>query len=547
MKGYLFISNGVKPGLIIDKKTYVDIESFSYSAIDAVHRMGYKIYRGYNVSNPELLHCNQYDITYYDQHIYRNIFAFRDNYKAYKNLCGFLRKHSDIEVIHCNTPIGGILGRICGHKFHKKVIYTAHGFHFYKGASLLNWLIYYPIEKFLAKWTDVIITINKEDYLEAQQILFAKRGKAYYVPGVGVDTSKFKDIAVTSPNIREELQLDENAIVVVAVGRLDMNKNNATIIKAIAKTNCKNLHLIVCGEGNQRGNLECLIAELGVQDRIHLQGNRCDVPAIYHMSDIFVLASFREGLSRSIMEGMISGLPCVVTGIRGNRELITPDKGGILVNPQSVDEFALAFEKLAGSKVIREQYGSYNKEKVEEFSIEASKKAFYEIFQQENSMKNQYICKKVCFFDLVSYHSVSKILMACGKDMAEKYGLHHWENSSLKAFLIVCYLSLKNDIWLVKDKAGSKIATFQTKKTKKGFHFGKLATDPVFAGKGIGSFCMAKIESLAVELGCNNVYMEVYIKSEHAQDFYLHRGYTLCGETESLRYKEQIFSKQLII
>ncbi len=158
-------------------------------------------------------------------------------------------------------------------------------------------------------------------------------------------------------------------------------------------------------------------------------------------------------------------------------------------------------------------------------------------------MENQYKCNKVKKLDLITYHKISKILIACGKDMSQKYCLHHWDNSYLKTFLVVCYLSLKNDVWIVKNVDKNIVATFQTNKTAQGFHFGKLATDPAFSGKGIGSFCMNTIESLAQQAGCSKVYMEVYDKSKHAIDFYLHRGYEKCGETESLKYKEYIFSK----
>ncbi len=158
---------------------------------------------------------------------------------------------------------------------------------------------------------------------------------------------------------------------------------------------------------------------------------------------------------------------------------------------------------------------------------------------------NQYTCTKVGFANLAAYHGITKVLMACGKDMAEKYGLHHWHNGYLKTYLIVCYLSLKNDVWIVQSENDEIVATFQTNITPTGFHFSKLATSPVFAGKGIGSFCMNYIERLAVESGCRRVYMEVYDKSRHAVDFYLHRGYVQYGETESLKYKEYIFSKQL--
>lgn len=382
MKGFLFISNGAKPAKKIDHPCEIDIGSFSYPAIDAANNKGYKLYLGYNVDHPEYLKCKQYDITYYNQDIYRNVFALKDNIKAYKSLCKFLDNHHDIEVINCNTPIGGVIGRICGHKYKKKVIYTVHGFHFYKGAPLLNWLLFYPIERFLLRWTDVLITINSEDYRRAQRFKLLNKCRIYYVPGVGVDLSRFDNVVSPDCDIRKELKLPHDSIVLVAVGRLDNNKNIDTIINGVAMMKYTNVHLIVCGEGKQRGKLETLIRAKGLQERVHLIGNRNDVSAIYQSSDIFVLASYREGLSRSVMEAMASGLPCVVSKIRGNVDLID-ENGGFTVSPYKPLEFAKAFELLAKDEIRRHNFGAYNREKVKHFSLESSKEAFLNIFNKE--------------------------------------------------------------------------------------------------------------------------------------------------------------------
>lgn len=383
VKGYFFISNSSKPGMIVPEPTEIDIDNFSHSAIYAADKLGYKIYMGYNVDHPENLTCKQYDITYFHANIYRNPLAIRDNYKAYKILCKFIKKHPDIEVIHCNTPIGGVIGRIVGHKFKKKVIYTAHGFHFYKGAPLLNWLIFYPIEKFLSKWTDVLITINKEDYIIAQSFMKKRNKKAYYVPGVGVELDKFSNCNTELKNIREELSLSENDILLTSVGRLDKNKNHCTIIKAISKTGCENLHLIVCGEGEKKSELIKLANSLRIQDKIHLLGNRSDIPEILAASDIYILASYREGLSRSIMEAMASGLPCLVSDIRGNRDLIESGKGGMLFSPTNDEQLASQIDSLSANSTMRDKMGEYNKSRVTKFSIDASKKAFADIFEKE--------------------------------------------------------------------------------------------------------------------------------------------------------------------
>ena len=189
-KGYLFISNSTKPsGEKAESLEPITIGTFALAAVDAAAKLGFKIYCGVNRSHPEQLTCTNYDVTFYNEHTYRNVFAWKDNWQAYKNLCAFLELHPDIEVIHCNTPIGGVIGRLCGRKYHKKVIYTAHGFHFYKGAPLKNWLLFYPVEKWLARMTDVLITINQEDYeLACNRLKLRKGGKVFYIPGVGFNT-----------------------------------------------------------------------------------------------------------------------------------------------------------------------------------------------------------------------------------------------------------------------------------------------------------------------------------------------------------------------
>lgn len=208
-------------------------------------------------------------------------------------------------------------------------------------------------------------------------------GKAYYVPGVGVDLSRFKSQYNDGSNIRTELGLDDKDILVVVVGRLDRNKNNITIIKAISLTKNKNVHLVICGDGEQKDEILNLSKKLGVFDKIHLLGNRNDIPQIFSRSDIFVLASFREGLSRSIMEAMAAGLPCIVSDIRGNRDLIDIGKGGYLFPSKNFKCLAEALNRLSMDETLRNEMGNFNKLKVDQFSIKVSQEAFYSIFSSE--------------------------------------------------------------------------------------------------------------------------------------------------------------------
>lgn len=291
------------------------------------------------------------------------------NINAYKQVVELIKREG-FDYIHCNTPVGGLLGRLAGQKCKvKKVIYQAHGFHFYKGARLFNWLIYYPIEKWLAaRYTDAIITINQEDYELAQKKFKPRNnGKVYYVPGVGIDPAAYAPDADARAEKRKELNLSDHDFALVSAGRFDKNKNNATLIRALAKVNCENVKLLFCGDGVEHEMLNALVQELGLTHRVQFLGNRSDMREIYQAADALVLASHREGLSRTIMESMASGLPCIVSKIRGNVDLIEEGKGGYLCAPTDVDAFANAIVAIAENKAVASQMQAFNLEKIKEF------------------------------------------------------------------------------------------------------------------------------------------------------------------------------------
>ena len=336
---------------------------------------------GINRTYASELRCADYDVTYYNQHIYRNIFDIKTIKIGYNHLCRLLEAHPDISVIHCNTPIGGVLGRICGKKYGKKVIYMAHGFHFYKGAPLLNRTIFKGIEKWMARKTDCLITINQEDYEAAQKFKLNKGGKVFKVNGVGVDLNSFDGIPVNVKEKRESLGLPEDAVVGIVVGDLNENKNVKTIIRALPLVD-GNIHIIICGFGPLEVALKKLAKDLGVDNRCHFLGFRTDVKELYLASDIFIFASQREGLPRSTMEAMLAGLPCVVSKIRGNIDLIDDNKGGTLFPPKDFDSLAKELTILADNPCLRAKYGTYNKERIKEYDIEVVKQQMLDIYKE---------------------------------------------------------------------------------------------------------------------------------------------------------------------
>lgn len=379
--GFLYIANGrVVPKEQEDSMEPVRVSSFEAPCMWAADQLEMKLYMGINRTYASELKCEDYDITYYNQHIYRNIFDIKTIKIGYQNLCRFLDMHPDISVIHCNTPIGGVLGRICGKKYGKKVIYMAHGFHFYKGAPLLNRTLFKFIEKWMAHKTDCLITINQEDYEAAQKFKLNKGGKVFKVNGVGVDLNSFDGVSVNVKEKRESLGLPENAVVGIVVGDLNENKNVETIIQALSLSKA-NIHILICGFGPLEDDLKKLAKELGVDNRCHFMGFRTDVKELYLVSDIFIFASQREGLPRSTMEAMLAGLPCVVSKIRGNIDLIDVNKGGTLFPPKDFDSLAKELTILADNPSLRAKYGTYNKERIKDYDIEVVKKQMLQIFK----------------------------------------------------------------------------------------------------------------------------------------------------------------------
>ena len=304
-----------------------------------------------------------------------------DNIRAYRQIVELIEKEK-INFIHCNTPTGSLLGRLAGKKCNvHKVLYQAHGFHFYNGAPKKNWLLYYPIEKWLAKKTDALITINKEDFERAKKFKLRNNGDVYYIPGVGIKTELYSQ-DVNKIDKRKKLEIAQDDFVIIAVGRLEKNKNCSTLIEAVAKLKESNIKLVFCGDGPDREELTNLAKKLEIGEKVLFLGNRSDMPELYQMADCLALASFREGLSRTIMEAMASGLPCVVSNIRGNVDLIDK-KGGFLCNPQDYKGFSDAFSILYNNPGLRLEMKEHNKQKVQEFSFEKVVEEMEKIYRKE--------------------------------------------------------------------------------------------------------------------------------------------------------------------
>lgn len=277
-------------------------------------------------------------------------------------------------LIHCHSPIGGVLTRLAAAEARKsgtKVIYTAHGFHFFNGAPRKNWLLYYPVEKWLARYTDCLITINGEDY-DAAHLRKFKAGYLTMMEGVGIDQMRF---VPTDDELRDEVRkklgFSKDAFILIYVGELCTRKNQQVLIETakLLAPDIPDLKLLLVGEGDKRASYVRQIGELDVEEQVELLGYRGDINQLMQMSDIVVSSSKQEGLPVNIMEGMATGLPLVVSNCRGNRDLVRNGQNGFVVEKEEASLFAEAIKQLYDSKSLREAFGAKSVELIQRYGI----------------------------------------------------------------------------------------------------------------------------------------------------------------------------------
>ena len=282
----------------------------------------------------------------------RSPFKIR-NLKAIKQLKKICEEEK-FDIIHTHTPMGSVVTRIAAMKsrkiFNTRVMYTAHGFHFYKKAPLINWLLFYPVEKILAKDTDTIITINKEDFDLAKKKFSKRCHDIHYVPGVGIDESKFnfKFSAKDNKEIRNSLGLNENDFIMIYPAELSKRKRQIWLINTLSdfiKKN-SNVHLLLPGKDSLNGKCQRIVEEKGLSSQIHFLGYRNDIPKLLKISNLALSSANQEGLPVNVMEAMYVGLPIVGTDCRGNRDLIKDNINGYLIQLNDNNRFASCVEKL---------------------------------------------------------------------------------------------------------------------------------------------------------------------------------------------------------
>ena len=364
------------------------IDLFNADNLDILEALSCKIDVAANFSNGSITSQKRVDaykeelknrsINVYNIPIPRSIFKIKDIIRAYRQVKEMANERH-YRIVHCHSPIGGVLARLACRNARKngtKVIYTAHGFHFFNGASLVNWLIFYPIERLCSHFTDVLITINQEDY---------SRAKAWhtcdvkYVPGIGVHTEEFRKESVDRVALRNELGIKESDFVFLSVGQLSVRKNHEVVIRALAKINNPKVKYLLVGFGELEDKLKLLAKDLNIADRVIFAGYRGDVRKILHVVDAFAFPSLQEGLPVSLMEAMSVGLPIVCSAVRGNVDLVVNGKGGYVYGCHDVDGFAEGMSEIVAGKGY--EMGRHNISVMEKFDINAVNKIMTELYE----------------------------------------------------------------------------------------------------------------------------------------------------------------------
>ena len=304
----------------------------------------------------------------------RNLLGYRDMQR--------LLKRNYYDIIWTNEPVMGVLTRLAANKYRRKgtkVLYMAHGFHFYKGAGLPSWLLYCPVETIMSLCMDALVTINWEDYRWANKWLRVPR--IYHIDGIGVDFSRLCNEDCRE-EMRAELGIGPDEIMILSVGELQARKNHEAIIRAVAKLSNPKVRYVICGRGILLEHLQALAKELGIQDQVSFLGYRKDVPKIMQAADIYAHPSMREGLGLASLEAMACGLPLVTSNIQGIPDYVENGVTGFMCAPTDVDQFAQYLSTLIADKNLRHQISQTNLQYVKKYAVAEIEPTVLHILQQ---------------------------------------------------------------------------------------------------------------------------------------------------------------------
>lgn len=399
----------MKKQVLILTTTHDFLRKFEMENVKLLQRMGYVVHYAARMEEPHYIsdreRLERMGVRIHPIEIARSPYVLRDNQKALKQILKLIELYH-FDILHCHTPVGGVLGRLAGKLSGDKnltVIYTAHGFHFYKQAPLWNRLVYYGIEKRLARFTDILIVINEEDYRHAKRFHLKKGGKVYKIPGIGLDRKRFRPLSQnTRKAFRKKLGIQEEDFFLVSVGELNENKNHRILLKAfqIVKENypdAGNFRLGICGDGFLRRELECQIQELGLDEMVSIYGYCPKVWEILGCADASLFPSKREGLGMAALESLAMGIPVIASDNRGTREYMEYKKNGFVCHYEDAGGFAKGILTLKEmSKRKREQMSRYCIASAEPFDKKYANAVMKRIYLEVNQKVERNFYEKPC-------------------------------------------------------------------------------------------------------------------------------------------------------
>lgn len=342
---------------------------------------GYRVYCAANGSEKIPYVDGQFNIC-----VQRNPFNIK-NICAIRELESIIAEYN-IDLVHCHTAMGAVVARLASKDFRKhglKVIYTVHGFHFFKGSPFSYWLLFYPIEKFLSRYTDALVLINKEDYELVLKNKFKNRD-TYFINGVGVNTERFTFLSdIEKGAKRKELGLKFDDVVFIYVAEFIPRKNHMFLISNIKELlfEYPNLKLLLAGRGILLDKIKKYVEKNKISDNVKILGFRKDIGDLMSISDIGVSVSKQEGLPMNVAEEMYMGLPMLVSDIRGNRDLVINGKNGLLFKLGDNGDIKLKIRKMIDDKKLREEMSLSSKEIVKDYILNVSllqMKSIYDVY-----------------------------------------------------------------------------------------------------------------------------------------------------------------------
>lgn len=359
------------------------LPQFEMNNVRLLQERGCEVHYASNFAHPvyrfDAKELKQKGIRLHPIPVEKSPFCFRSNLRTILRLRQIIDREG-ITMVHCHNPMGGVTARIAAAWSRSKpyVIYTAHGLHFYKGAPLWYWLLYYPVERLLARVTDCLITINREDRKNAKRLPLRHRGNVWQICGAGVDAKRFRP---EPSDQRRELGIPEDAFHIVTAAELNDNKNQRVVIEALSRLNDDSIRYSLCGRGRRKRDLLRLIRDRGLEKNVHLLGYRTDMEEILRTADAFAFPSIREGFGIAAVEALLSGVPLIASDNRGTREYALNGENAILCRAGYPEDFADAIRRLKEDPGLRDSLAEKARASAMKFSgenVEATMRKIYE-------------------------------------------------------------------------------------------------------------------------------------------------------------------------